>query len=81
MEVLVDEVGALHDQVIAGGGARYVERHRTRGKLLVRERLEALVDPGTPVLELCPLAGLHTGDPSAVAWSWRWPRCRTPSVW
>ena len=34
-----------------------------RGKMLVRERLEALVDPGTPVLELCPLAGLHTGDP------------------
>ena len=30
---------------------------------MVRERLEALVDPGTPVLELCPLAGLHTGDP------------------
>ena len=29
----------------------------------MRERLEALVDPGTPVLELSPLAGLHTGDP------------------
>ena len=40
-----------------------MERHRSRGKMLVRERLEALVDPGTPVLELCPLAGLHTGDP------------------
>ena len=30
---------------------------------MVRERLEALVDPGTPVLELCPLAGLETDDP------------------
>ena len=60
---LVDEVGALHDEVLAGGGAQYVERHRSRGKMLVRERLEALVDPGTPVLELSPLAGLHTGDP------------------
>ena len=30
---------------------------------MVRERVEALVDPGTPVLELSPLAGLHTGDP------------------
>ena len=50
--------GALHDEVLAGGGAQYVERHRARGKMLVRERLEALVDPGTPVLELCPLAGL-----------------------
>ena len=60
---LVDEVHALHDEVLAGGGAQYVERHRARGKMMVRERLEALVDPGTPVLELCPLAGLHTGDP------------------
>ena len=63
MGALVDEVRALHDEVLAGGGAQYVERHRARGKMLVRERLEALVDPGTPVLELCPLAGLHTGDP------------------
>jgi acetyl-CoA carboxylase carboxyltransferase component len=63
MGALVDEVRALHDDVLAGGGAQYVERHRARGKLLVRERLEALVDPGTPVLELSPLAGLHTGDP------------------
>ncbi len=63
MGALVDEVRALHDQVLAGGGAHYVERHRSRGKLMVRERLEALVDPGTPVLELCPLAGLHTADP------------------
>ncbi len=63
MRLMVEEVGALHDQVLAGGGEHYVERHRARGKLMVRERLEALVDPGTPVLELCPLAGLHTGDP------------------
>ena len=63
MRGLVEEVRALHDQVLAGGGAHYVERHRGRGKLMVRERLEGLVDPGTPVLELCPLAGLHAGDP------------------
>ena len=63
MGALVDEVRALHDDVLAGGGAQYVERHRARGKMMVRERLEALVDPGTPVLELSPLAGLHTGDP------------------
>ncbi|HXY28722.1 MAG TPA: acyl-CoA carboxylase subunit beta, partial [Acidimicrobiales bacterium] len=43
MRVLVDEVRALHHEVVAGGGARYVERHRARGKLMVRERLEALV--------------------------------------
>ncbi len=63
MRALTDEVRALHDEVLAGGGPQYVERHRGRGKMMVRERLEALVDPGTPVLELCPLAGLHTGDP------------------
>jgi acetyl-CoA carboxylase carboxyltransferase component len=63
MAALVAEVQALHDQVVAGGGPSYVERHRGRGKLMVRERLEALVDPGTPVLELSPLAGLETDDP------------------
>jgi acyl-CoA carboxylase subunit beta len=63
MGTLVDHVRTLHDQVLAGGGPQYVERHRSRGKMMVRERLEALVDPGTPVLELCPLAGLETDDP------------------
>jgi acyl-CoA carboxylase subunit beta len=63
MEVLAAEVRALHDQLLDGGGPQYVERHRSRGKMMVRERLEALVDPGTPVLEICPLAGLATGDP------------------
>jgi acetyl-CoA carboxylase carboxyltransferase component len=63
MGLLVAHVRELHDQVLAGGGPQYVARHRSRGKMMVRERLEALVDPGTPVLELCPLAGLETGDP------------------
>ncbi len=63
MGELVSEVRALHDQLLAGGGSLYVQRHRARGKMMVRERLEALADPGTPILELCPLAGLETGDP------------------
>jgi acyl-CoA carboxylase subunit beta len=63
MRALAVEVRALHDQVLGGGGPEYVERHHGRGRLMARERLEMLVDPGTPVLELCPLAGLHTGDP------------------
>src|SRR5258706_1861955 len=41
-----------------GGGPKYVERHRKQGKLPVRERLERLVDPEFPFLELSPLAGL-----------------------
>ena len=40
-----------------GGGARYTERHKSRGKLLPRERIELLLDRDSPFLELCPLAG------------------------
>jgi acetyl-CoA carboxylase carboxyltransferase component len=46
-----------HAVAVAGGGERSVERHRTRGKLLPRERIELLIDPGTAFLELSPLAG------------------------
>jgi acetyl-CoA carboxylase carboxyltransferase component len=45
------------------GGQRYVDRHRQRGKMLVRERIEVLVDPGSPFLELMPLAAWGTQDP------------------
>jgi acyl-CoA carboxylase subunit beta len=41
----------------AGGGPRYTDRHRARGKLLARERIELLVDPDAPFLELMPVAG------------------------
>ena len=40
----------------AGGGPRYAERHHARGRLLVRERLELLLDPDSAFLELSPLA-------------------------
>ena len=43
-----------------GGGPRYVERHRQRGKLTARERVELLLDPGAPFLELSPLAAWGT---------------------
>ena len=39
-----------------GGGARYLERHRSRGKLTARERIELLLDQDSPYLELSPLA-------------------------
>jgi 3-methylcrotonyl-CoA carboxylase beta subunit len=41
----------------AGGDATSIERHRSRGKLPVRERIDRLVDPGSAFLELSPLAG------------------------
>lgn len=43
-------------------GQRYVDRHRSRGKMLVRERIELLVDPDTPFLELSPLTAWGTQD-------------------
>ncbi|MEV8477764.1 carboxyl transferase domain-containing protein [Streptomyces sp. NPDC051173] len=48
---------AEHAKALAGGGEKYVARHRARGKLLARERIESLLDPDTPFLELSPLAG------------------------
>jgi len=44
-------------RVRKGGGAEAVARHTSRGKLFVRERVDGLIDPGTPFLELSPLAG------------------------
>ena len=46
-----------------GGGEKYVQRHRDRGRLLARERVELLVDRDTAFLELSPLAGWGTDDP------------------
>ncbi len=63
MSALWDEVAEQLATVPTIGGQRYVDRHRTRDKLLVRERIEALVDPHTPFLELSPLAAWGTQDP------------------
>ena len=41
-----------------GGGAKYIERHKAKGKLLPRERVEALLDEGSYFLEIAPLAGI-----------------------
>ena len=48
--------------VSQGGGGKYVERHRSRGKLLARERIEKIIDPGTAFLELSPLAAYDLYD-------------------
>lgn len=57
MEALWEQVAELLATVPSIGGQRYVDRHRQRGKLLARERIEQLVDPDSPLLELHPLAG------------------------
>ena len=48
-----------------GGGGKYVEKHRSRGKALPRERISAICDPGTPFLELSPLAAFELYDGKA----------------
>ncbi len=53
---VVAQLRERHAQVIAGGGERLRARHRERGKIPVRERIERLVDPLSPFLELSPLA-------------------------
>ena len=58
-EAMLAKLAALdaeHAKAVAGGGAKYVERHHQRGKLLARERIELLLDPGAPFLELSTLA-------------------------
>jgi len=56
----LDELAAEHAKAVAGGGPRYVDRHHARGKFLARERVELLLDPDTPFLELSPLAAWGT---------------------
>ena len=63
MVALLDQVTAAQAQVLLGGGERYVARHHERGKLLVRDRVDLLVDQDSWFLELSPLAGWGTIDP------------------
>jgi acyl-CoA carboxylase subunit beta len=55
------ELDAEQAKAVAGGGPKYTERHRSRGKLTARERIELLIDPDSPFLELSPLAAWGTG--------------------
>ena len=60
---LADDLRERLTRAAAGGGEKARERHTSRGKLLPRERVDRLCDPGTPFLELSPLAadGLYDG--------------------
>ena len=67
MEALVAE---LHERLAvarAGGGPRYLQRHREQGKLPVRDRIDRLLDPGSPFLELSALAAWEMYDDEAPA--------------
>jgi len=58
---LLDQLTEQLELAAAGGGERYATRHRERGRLLARERIELLVDPDSPFLELSGLAAWGTG--------------------
>src|ERR1700754_1590321 len=57
LQALVDELNGRIAAVRQGGGDKYLARHREQGKVFVRDRIVALLDPNTPFLELSPLAG------------------------
>ncbi len=53
---ILDEFRAKKNSVINGSSPRAIEKHKSRGKLLARERINLLVDPNTPFLELSTMA-------------------------
>ena len=59
MRTVVDDLRAKLAQTTLGGGEAARAKHTARGKLLPRERVQMLLDPGTPFLELSPLAALN----------------------
>jgi 3-methylcrotonyl-CoA carboxylase beta subunit len=67
MEALVQDLKDTVARIKEGGGERAREKHLARGKMLPRERVRALVDPGSPFLELSQLAahGMYGGDIAA----------------
>jgi acetyl-CoA carboxylase carboxyltransferase component len=65
MEALVAELRERTAQVAQGGGERAIERHRSRGKLTARERVDRLLDPGSAFLELGALAAWEMYDGQA----------------
>src|SRR5204862_1271998 len=65
MEELVAELRERTAQVARGGGEKALERHRSRGKLPARERIDRLLDPGSAFLELSALAAWELYDGQA----------------
>ena len=67
MAALVEELSRHLAQAREGGGPRYQQRHREQGKLTARERIDRLLDPQSPFLELSPLAafGLYNNEAPA----------------
>jgi acetyl-CoA carboxylase carboxyltransferase component len=67
MERLVAELRERTEQVARGGGEKALEKHRSRGKLTARERVDRLLDPDSAFLELSALAAWNVYDGQAPA--------------
>jgi 3-methylcrotonyl-CoA carboxylase beta subunit len=67
MQALVDDLKAKVRQIQQGGGDKAREKHLSRGKLLPRDRVRTLLDPGSPFLELSQFAAydMYGGDITA----------------
>src|SRR5512139_4130201 len=63
--LLAAELHQRLDLVKQGGGRKYRQRHEEQGKLFVRDRIERLLDPGSPFLELSALAAYDLYDMDA----------------
>jgi len=62
MQALIDDLYAKVEKIKQGGGAKSQEKHLSRGKLLPRDRVDQLLDPGSPFLEIGQLAALDVYD-------------------
>jgi 3-methylcrotonyl-CoA carboxylase beta subunit len=67
MQHLVDDLHTTSQHIMAGGSLEAREKHLARGKLLVRDRISHLTDPGTPFLELSAFAGHKVYDDAVPA--------------
>jgi 3-methylcrotonyl-CoA carboxylase beta subunit len=65
MQALVDDLRAHCEKLALGGGEEARKKHTDRGKLLPRERVNQLLDPGTPFLEFSQLAAFNMYDNAA----------------
>jgi len=62
MQLLVDDLQLQVQQIKLGGGTTLIARHTARGKLFVRDRVQKLLDPGSPFLEIGQFAGFACYD-------------------
>lgn len=69
MNDLLSHMASLHNTIALGGPQKARDKHTARGKMLVRDRITALLDPGTPFLELSQLAAqeVYPGEDTPAA--------------